>query len=110
MIRLAILKQSGSAGAAVPLIADDTGLFEIVLEDSSAKPSPTLTRDVSLAAPEVILLDVAAWPGTKDLLGQLKKSSKNAAFIGYSPGCTPEDAAAMEAAGIGAFLRAPFSA
>jgi pilus assembly protein CpaE len=110
MIRLAILKQSGPPGAAVPLIADDTGIFDIVLEDSSTKPSTTLTRDVSLAAPEAILLDVSAWPGTKDLLAQLKKSSKNAAFIGFSPGCTPEDVAAMEAAGIGAFLVAPFSA
>ena len=110
MIRLAILKPSGPSGEAVPLIAEDTGVFSIVLEDSAAKPSSTVTRDVALAAPEAILLDVSAWPGTKELLAQLKKSSKNAAILGYGPDCSPEDQASMQEAGIHGFLRAPFSA
>jgi Mrp family chromosome partitioning ATPase len=110
MIRLAILKPTGSTGDAVRLITDDAGIFEVVLEDSSTRPSKTLVRDIALAAPEAILLDVGDWPATKELLTQVKGASRNTAIIGYRGMCTAEEEADMENAGIATLLPAPFSA
>ncbi len=110
MIRLAILKPVGPAGAAVRLIAEDAGIFDVVLEDSSTSPSKSLTRDIALAAPEAILLDVGDWPATAELLTQVKGASRNAAIIGYRGICTEQEESAMETAGIATLLPAPFSA
>ncbi len=110
MIRLAILKPSGPHGHAVPLIAEDTGVFDVVLVDDAANPSKTLSRDIALAAPEALLVDVGSWPGTTNLLSQLKGASKSAAIIGFSQDRTAEDVEPMEKAGITAWLRSPFSA
>jgi Flp pilus assembly CpaE family ATPase len=108
MIRLGILKSTGPAGDAVRLIAEDAGVFEVVLVDSCTAPSKSLSRDVALAAPELILIDVGNWPATLELVTQLKGASRDAVLLGYRGLCTPEEEAAMLEAGIAAVLRAPF--
>lgn len=109
MIRLAILKPPGHAGEAVRLLAEDTGVFEIVLMDSATSPSKTLGRDLALAAPELVLIDLEDWPAAQELVKQVKGATRNAAIIGHRGLCTPENEAAMHAAGINVVLRAPFS-
>lgn len=110
MIRLAILKAPGSIGDAVRLIAEDAEVFDIVLVDSTTAPSKSLTRDLALAAAEVILVDVGSWPTVGELVKQAKGASRNAVVLGYRGVCTPEEESEMEQAGITDVLRSPFSA
>ena len=44
MIRLAIFKSPGPTGDAVRLIAEDTGVFDVVLADSCSTPSKSLVE------------------------------------------------------------------
>jgi len=110
MIRLAILEPPGATANVVRLLADDTGVFETVLVDSSTTPAKTISRDLALAAPEVILLEVGQWPAVGSLLTQLKGATKNAVILGFRTAWKPEEQAAMEKAGISGLLEIPFSA
>ncbi len=55
MIRLAILRSSHTSADAIPLLAKDSGAFDVLyLED----PSKGLPAELTKAGPEAILLDV----------------------------------------------------
>ena len=110
MIRLAILRPPDTTADAIPLLAGDTGAFEVVYLDSNLDPAKSLPRDLSMAGPEVIVLDVDDWKSASVLLGHMLKATRNAAVVGFRSMWTPEEQAEMEAAGVTVLLSRPFSA
>lgn len=107
MIRLAILRSSHTSADAVPLLARDSGVFDVFyLED----PSKGLPVELTKAAPEAILLDLEDWERASAQLSVILKATRQSAIIGYRTMWTPEQEAEMTAAGVTRVLRRPFSA
>lgn len=102
MIRLAILRSAHTSADAIPLLAKDSGAFDVVSLDSPAE----LTK----ASPEAVLLDVEDWDRASASLGAILKAARQPAIIGYRTMWTPDQEAEMMNAGVTQVLRRPFSA
>jgi Flp pilus assembly CpaE family ATPase len=110
MIRLAILRSPNTSADAIPLLAKDSGAFDVLPLEIHAGQVQSLPVDLVKAAPEVLLLDVDDWERSRTLLGLILKAARNLAIIGYRTTWTPEDEAEMTAAGVTQILKRPFSA
>ena len=97
-----------SPADAIPLLAKDSGAFDVVL-DATTEAAKSLPIDLTKAAPEAVLIDVEDWERSQVLLGVVLKATRNPAIVGYRPLWTPEQETEIMAAGVTQVLRRPFS-
>lgn len=110
MLRLAIVTPNPVAAAAIEQVAQESGAFHIVLNESRHQPMQEAVRAIAMGDPEVVLLDVGDWPAAAPLADKILQASRRAALIGFRPEWTPEQQTELAGAGIADLLREPFSA
>ncbi len=109
MLSLAILTPNHVAADAIEQMAEESGLFRVVLKQSPIPPPQTVIREVATTDPEVVLLDVGDWIETGSLAGKILQASRRAAIVGFRSEWSPEEQAGMAEEGIADLLREPFS-
>ncbi len=108
MIRIALILTPGGAWDAVPLIAEDTGVLEVVGAYSTDSPPDMVARALPVLSPEVVLLSLDGG-NAGELLYHLRKALRNVVYLGFSSSKDKEFHKEFEHEGLRAILQAPFS-
>jgi cellulose biosynthesis protein BcsQ len=108
MLRLALLASNPAAAGAIELMAQEMGVFEVVHRGSPAAARKE-ARALSIANPDVILLDTGDWQSVSELAGKLSRASRRGVLIAFRPQWTEEEQKSFMEAGIDELLPDPFS-
>jgi Mrp family chromosome partitioning ATPase len=107
MLRFALLTSDVMAADAIEQMLQDSGMFELVHRSSAAFVTEADIRTVSAADPDVILLQINAWPSPA--ASQLATATRRGALVGFRTSWSEREEKSFAEAGIVALLHEPFS-
>ncbi len=109
MLNLVILTPNTLAANAIEQLAQEAGVFKLVLKGSPIPPVTQVLRVLHGENVELVLMDLGDWESASLLINQIQRSRSGALILGFKANWDAAEQAAFEAAGISGLLHEPFS-